>query len=102
VLGGSASYAPEVVARIVHASFARLRLCYELGLRANPELAGDVVVRFVIDRSGAVSTSAVGTDTTLADPDVNACIARQVGQLSFPRPEGGIVTVVYGLSLTLA
>ena len=43
---------PEVIQRIVRQNFGRFRLCYENGLRNNPNLQGRVTVKFVIDRSG--------------------------------------------------
>ena len=46
---------PEVIQRIVRQNFGRFRLCYENGLRTNPNLQGRVAVKFVIDRDGAVS-----------------------------------------------
>ncbi len=85
---------PEVIQRIVRQNFGRFRLCYENGLRTNPNLAGRVSVKFVIDRSGAVSTAQDG-GSELADNSVVSCVVRGFNNLSFPQPEGGIVTVVY-------
>ena len=90
---------PEVIQRIVRQNFGRFRLCYENGLRTSPELAGRVAVRFVIDRSGAVSTAADG-GSDLPDQNVIGCIVRSFGTLVFPQPEGGIVTVVYPILFT--
>jgi Ca-activated chloride channel family protein len=85
---------PEVISRIVRQNFGRYRLCYEAGLKNNPTLQGRVAVKFVIDRSGAVSTSSdAGSD--LPDRSTVACVVRGFGNLSFPQPEGGIVTVTY-------
>ena len=85
---------PEVIQRIVRQNFGRFRLCYENGLRTNPNLQGRVAVKFVIDRSGAVSTASDG-GSDLPDQGVVGCVVRGFGNLSFPQPEGGIVTVVY-------
>ncbi len=85
---------PEVIQRVVRENFGRFRFCYEAGLRANPSLRGRVVVKFVIDRGGAVGLSAdAGSD--LPDSHVTQCVVRAFGDLSFPSPEGGMVTVVY-------
>ena len=51
---------PEVIQRIVRQNFGRFRLCYENGLRNNPNLQGRVAVRFVIGRDGAVSNVSNG------------------------------------------
>ena len=45
----------EVIQRIVRQNFGRFRLCYENGLRNNPNLQGRVAVSFVI--GGADGTS---------------------------------------------
>jgi Ca-activated chloride channel family protein len=85
---------PEAVRRIVRLNFGRFRACYERGLTRNPDLAGRVSTRFVIDRAGGVAaTSNAGSD--LPDAEVVACVVRSFGALSFPQPEGGIVTVIY-------
>lgn len=98
VQGGAAQVAgrlpPEVISRIVRANMGRFRLCYENGLRSNPSLKGKVTTRFVIDRSGAVSTAADG-GSDLPDRQVVQCVVRGFANLSFPQPEGAVVTVSY-------
>ena len=89
----------EVVQRIVRQNFGRLRLCYENGLRANPALEGRVVTRFVIDKSGAVLTTSDG-GSDLPDAAVVACVVRSFASLSFPQPEGSVVTVVFPVSFS--
>jgi hypothetical protein len=97
---------PEVIQRIVRQNFGRLRLCYENGLRKDPTLGGEVRVKFVIDRTGSVATSQAAADVpaerALKDPAVVACVVRAFQGLSFPEPEGGIVTVVYPVIFTAA
>jgi hypothetical protein len=85
---------PEAIQRIVRQNFGRFRLCYENGLRANPSLEGRVTVRFLIDRGGAVATMTDG-GSSLPDAVAVACVVRAFGDLSFPQPEGGTVTVDY-------
>ncbi len=90
---------PEVITRIVRQNFGRFRLCYEGGLRNDPNLQGRVAVKFVIDRGGAVAmTNDGGSD--LPDQSVVQCVVRSFGNLSFPAPEGGMVTVVYPISFS--
>jgi Ca-activated chloride channel family protein len=86
---------PETIQRTVRLQMRRFRACYERGLARNPNLAGRVSTRFVIDRAGAVSDSRdAGSD--LADPEVVACVVRHFRALEFPRPPGSdIVTVTY-------
>ena len=85
---------PEVIQRIVRQNYGRFRMCYEQGLSKNPNLEGRVSVRFVIGRDGAVSNAANG-GSDLPNAGVVDCVVRAYYGLSFPQPEGGIVTVVY-------
>lgn len=84
-----------VVTRIVRQNMARFRLCYENGLRTNPNLQGRVNVRFVIGVDGAVSRVGHGGNSTMPNQGVLSCVVRAFNGLSFPRPQGGEVTVVY-------
>jgi hypothetical protein len=85
---------PEVIQRIVRQNYGRFRACYENGLRSNPSLQGRVSVRFIIGRDGSVSNVGNG-GSDLPDPSVVSCVVRSYYGLSFPAPEGGIVTVTY-------
>jgi hypothetical protein len=84
----------EVIQRIVRQNYGRFRLCFENGLRSNPNLQGRVSVRFVIDREGRVANVGNG-GSDMPDSSVVSCVVRSFSGLSFPAPEGGIVTVVY-------
>lgn len=88
---------PEVIQRIVRQNFGRFRLCYEKGLASDPKLAGTVATKFVIDTKGSVSGVTRDASTTLTDAAVVTCVTSAFSSLSFPQPEGGIVTVVYPL-----
>jgi hypothetical protein len=96
---GSGRLPPEAIQRIVRQNFGRFRACYEAGLVRNPALSGTVTTRFVIDRAGAVA-SAVDGGSSLPDPAVAGCVVRAFSGVSFPQPEGGIVTVSYPISFS--
>lgn len=85
---------PEAIQRVIRQSFGRLRACYERGLLRRPDLEGRIAVKFVIDREGDV-TMASTAESSLDDAAVNACVAKAYEAMTFPKPEGGIVTVVY-------
>ena len=91
---------PEAVQRVVRQNFGRLRACYEAGLLRDPSLEGRISVQFVIDREGAVTMAMPWSDTTLPDASVARCVSKAYESMSFPRPEGGIVTVVYPVMFT--
>ncbi len=59
---------------------------------------GRVTVRFVIGRDGAVSNVSNG-GSDLPDSNVVNCVVKAFYGLSFPKPEGGIVTVQYPIML---
>jgi hypothetical protein len=84
---------PEIIQRIVRQNYGRMRVCYENSLRKNVR-EGRMVVKFVIGRDGAVSMASV-QDNELHDADMAACVGRAFQSMSFPQPEGGIVSVVY-------
>jgi hypothetical protein len=88
---------PEVIQRIVRQNFGRFRLCYETGLRSNPSLQGRVAVKYTIDRDGSVKGAPQDGGSDLPDQGVVNCVIRGFQNLSYPQPEGGIVTVVFPL-----
>ena len=90
---------PEVIQRTIRQNFGKFRMCYENGLRGNPNLAGRVAVRFVIGRDGSVAQSGNG-GSDLPDSGVVNCIVGAFRGLSFPQPEEGIVTVTYSIQLS--
>ncbi len=91
---------PEVIQRIVRQNFGRFRMCYESGLKRDPTIEGKVAVRFVIDTNGEVS-SVSDAGSTMPDKSIVSCVQRALGGLSFPMPEGGIVTVVFPIVFSL-
>jgi hypothetical protein len=90
----SGNLPPAVIQGIVRDNYEKMRQCYEQGLARDPTLTGRVAVRFVINRDGTVSNASVSTNE-IPDCDVTRCVANVFQGLQFPKPEGGIVTVVY-------
>ncbi|MCB9589974.1 MAG: AgmX/PglI C-terminal domain-containing protein [Polyangiaceae bacterium] len=87
---------PAEIQRVVRAAYGDFRKCYEDGLRRDASLTGKVTVRFVIGRDGKASHASVDPQATnIPDTEVVDCILRHYDALQFPKPEGGIVTVVY-------
>ena len=86
--------APEVIQNVVRANFGRFRTCYEQGLTRNAKLEGVVTVKYVILPTGAVQDVA-DDGSTLPDLATIQCIVQGFGNLTYPAPEGGYVTVVY-------
>ena len=87
------------IQRTVRRHMPKVRYCYDNGA-AKEGLAGTVKVRFVIGAGGKVTS--VSTDgSTLADPPTVKCIARVFEAMTFPRSEGGPVTVTYPIKLVV-
>lgn len=90
---------PEVIQRTIRQNIGRFRLCYEKGLRMQPNLQGRVTTRFVIARDGSVAVASnAGSD--FVDAAVVACVTQAFRTLSFPPPREGTVTVDYPLALS--
>lgn len=83
----------EVIRRVILSHRAQIRYCYEKQLAQSPDLAGKVLIEFVIGADGRVST-ARAAEQTLSDPEVGRCIASKVKTWTFPQPRGGGVVVV--------
>jgi hypothetical protein len=90
---------PIVIQKIVRDHFSEYRACYETGLGRNRNLSGRVAIKFIIDRSGTVRDTQP-VCTSLPDDAVVRCIVDGFNRLSFPDPEGGLVTVVYPILFT--
>jgi hypothetical protein len=90
----SGRLAPESIQAVVREQYGKFRACYEQGLARDPTLAGRINVRFVINRDGSVANARVFYNE-IPDCDVPRCILQAYQSLQFPKPEGGIVTVVY-------
>jgi hypothetical protein len=89
----------QVIERVIRRSFGRFHLCYDRGLQKDTALAGNVRLRFVIEKDG--TTDAVSDDgSDLADAEVIACVQREFGELVFPIHGRHAMTATYSLSFT--
>jgi hypothetical protein len=97
----------DVIRRILRQNYGRYRECYKTGIKRRPDLHGEVMVRFVIERDGSTSNARDG-GSTLPDVPVIRCMINSVGGLSFPKAEGswaaaedGTMSVLMHLWLSL-
>ena len=90
----------DVVRRVLQRHLNELRFCYEQQLTAQPSLAGQATLRFVIDPSGAVTRAEIA-DSTLRHPAMEACLAGAVRRWSFPSSDA-LVSVDYPIDLSTA
>jgi Ca-activated chloride channel family protein len=92
----------EVIRRTIQRQLNALRHCYERELQAAPQLAGRVVVRFVIAADGKV-IHAIVSESTLNNAKVEACLLKVFSRMVFPRiTGGGQVQVSYPLTFKAA
>jgi hypothetical protein len=90
----------SVVRTIVQRRRAGYEQCYAAGLSRDAKLAGKVIVRFVVDKDGAVS-GAKDDGSTLQDREVIECVLGEIRQLRFPAREGApAAEVLYPLSFS--
>jgi FHA domain len=74
-----------IIRRYIKRNLDKISYCYEHELLAHPSMEGTVTVSFFISPTGAVTGSAgKGFDATVA-----SCVADVVGNIEFPRPNGG-------------
>lgn len=93
-------YSRELVRRVVLRNMGQITRCHEQGLQQNAELAGRVVVTFVINPDGSVMSSGVRENSTQV-PSVGTCIASSVRTWQFTAPQSS-VTVHYPFLLERA
>lgn len=90
----------ELIERVIRQHRREIVSCYESELQRNPTIEGRIVVSFVIDPSGQVARSSIGS-TTMNNANVENCITLRVRRWRFPEPKGGgIVTVNYPFTFT--
>lgn len=82
------------IEKIVEANLPKMQKCYEAGLLKNPNLAGKVIVHFVLQATGKISLIQVH-ETTLKDPMVESCLQFEVTKLHFPAFTKGSLDIYY-------
>ena len=68
--------------------------CYQSALAGDPGLAGKVLVKFTIDKAGAVASTVVRS-TSLRHPAAEACLTDVVAQARFPALQSGRLAIVH-------
>jgi serine/threonine protein kinase len=89
---------PDVIRRVLHSRLQSAGKCYELALQTDPTLAGEVVFGFTVDEEGAVTD--VKSLGALPSEPMKACVGKALGAAQLPKPEGGVVRVVYPLAFS--
>jgi uncharacterized protein (TIGR03382 family) len=83
----------EEIRRILMGARARFRACYTMGLRADPNMEGKVVLKVKVLDSGEVESASVASNTGIA-PNVAACAAARARTLRFtPKAAGKTIEI---------
>jgi hypothetical protein len=94
---GGGTLAKEQIDLVIKERMALYSRCYEKELRRDAQLAGKVVIRFVVDKDGSVKHAHLRA-TSMNNSVVESCVTSEVLQTRFPRPNGGTVVVSYPFS----
>ena len=85
----------EIIRRVISKHRAEIKYCYEKELTKHRDLAGKIVVTFIIAPTGRVIKAKI-RETTMRNKAVEQCMVARVKRWRFPQPTGGgIVEVSY-------
>lgn len=84
-----------IIERVIRQHRREIRACYTQQLQRHPDLEGKITISFVVDMTGNVASSRIGS-TTMNNSEVENCITLRVRRWRFPEPKGGgVVRVNY-------
>ena len=83
----------------MRSNYGAFKRCYESGLARDPKLEGRVTVRFEVNAEGRVTRPRIA-ENSLPDCDAARCARDNFLPLLFPKPQGGIVTVVFPIKFS--
>jgi len=83
----------DTIRRVVRGHLHEVRYCYNQGLARDAGLKGRVLIKFIIDSKGKVSSSTVKS-STVSDKNVGNCAAKAIKRWVFPKPKGGGLVIV--------
>jgi hypothetical protein len=92
--GPSGRLFSESIQTVVRGHFGQVLTCYEAGRRSDPQLKGNVTVKFVIGEDG-ITKEAADAGSTLPDKEAINCVVDAFRQRKYRESHGGDVTVVY-------
>ena len=78
----------DTIRDVVHEHRAPIKQCYESSAAKKKNLAGKLVVRFVISDDGKVSEAAI-KESAIDDEGLKSCIVALVKAWKFPKPKHG-------------
>ncbi len=86
-----------IINRVISQHRSQIRRCYQQAIEKNPDLAGKIIIDFVIDPKGKVTNAKAKGDSAMVEA-MGSCTLRAFRTFRFPAPEGGgIAKVSYPL-----
>jgi hypothetical protein len=89
--GDFGSLTREEIDKVVRGRANLIKACYQRELNRKRELAGKLVVNFVIAADGAVKSTRIDPSSSLRDESVEGCVRTIITKLRFPAKGGGVV-----------
>lgn len=74
------------IKQILDNNIPTVKPCYVELLKRDPKAAGTIKVAFTISGKGSVTNNTVSKDSTLADPSMQQCVLKKMGEWKFPEP----------------
>lgn len=102
VTNGCARAEPQYAQRVqevIRANFAELTGCYEVALKKNAKLSGDVSVTFRVAPGGEVYGASIA-GSSAPDPLFQDCLIRTFERLRTPPPPDGTLKLTYPLAFS--
>ena len=89
----------NTVDMVIKKSMNVFRSCYQRQLKKNPDLSGDIGVKFGIGEDGKVTGAKIDS-STMNNTSVEKCIVKHIYGLQFDPPAGGSTVLVYPFSFS--
>ena len=95
---GSPVRDPSAIQAVVRSHYAELAVCYDGVLGRDPEAAGQMWTKFVIDKHGGVASACLER-ADIDDHDLGECLLENFHELRFPTAARD-ATAIYPLRFT--
>jgi len=93
------SQAMERYRQYLVANTSGIRACYTQALQRNPQLSGQIEVRFAVNPAGEVELVEV-TSSTLGDPVADRCVSDAIRVIRFPPGSDSTLIVTHSFAFT--
>lgn len=85
---------PNLIETVINRNKFELQLCFELALRRNRNLAGEMEFYWQLDSRGQISNLTLKS-STIPDRNMKRCVQKKIASWRFPKPKRGSVEITY-------